>query len=74
MESRQKNILTILLIIIIVIIAGIIGYLGFEVVNENVKEKEAGEITAEFDSVVPTISEEEWEDEYLNEDGQIVGE
>ena len=74
MESRQQNILTILLIIIIVIIAGIIGYLGFEVVNENVKEKEAGEITAEFDSIVPTISEEEWEDEYTDEEGQPVGE
>ena len=41
MESRQKNVLTILLIIIIVIIAGIIGYLGFEVINQNVKEEEA---------------------------------
>ena len=59
MESRQKNILTILLIIIIVIIAGIIGYLGFEVINQNVKEKEASEITSEFDSIVPTITEDE---------------
>ena len=59
MESTQKNILTVLLIIIIVIIVGIIGYLGFELINQNVKEKEANKITDEFDSIVPTVTEEE---------------
>lgn len=59
MESTQKNILTVLLIIIIVIIVGIIGYLGFELINQNVKEKEASEITDEFDSIVPTVTEDE---------------
>ncbi len=72
MESRQKNVLTILLIIIIVIIAGIIGYLGFEVINQNVKEKEASEITSEFDSIVPTITEDElMEEEIDGQDGDI---
>lgn len=59
MDSRRKNILTLLLIIVIVIIVGIIGYIGFELVNENVKEGKAAEITDEFDSLIPTVTEDE---------------
>ena len=72
METRQKNILTILLIVIIVIIAGIVGYLGFEVVNQNVKEKEASEITAEFDNLVPTLTEGEIIEENADLNQEIV--
>ena len=72
METRQKNILTLLLIIIIVIIAGIVGYLGFEVINQNVKEKEAGEITAEFDNLVPTLTEGEIIEENADLNQEIV--
>lgn len=68
MESKQKNILTLLLIVIIVIIVGIIGYLGFELINQNVKQKEAEKITDEFDSVVPTLSEEEILENSLNDE------
>lgn len=62
MESRKKNILTMLLIIIMVIIFGIIGYLGFELINGNVKENKSEEITDEFDQQIPTISEDELEE------------
>ena len=72
METRQKNILTLLLIIIIVIIAGIVGYLGFEVINQNVKEKEASEITAEFDNLVPTLTEGEIIEENADLNQEIV--
>ena len=62
MESRKKNILTMLLIIIMVIILGIVGYLGFELINGNVKENQSEEITDEFDRQIPTISEDELEE------------
>lgn len=63
MESKDKNVLTLLLIILIVVIAGIIGYIGFEVINENVKQGNSEDITDEFDSIIPTISEEELEND-----------
>ena len=59
MESKRKNILTLILIIVIVIIAGIIGYIGFELINENVKQGNAEDITDEFDDLIPTVTEEE---------------
>lgn len=59
MKTKQDNILTLLLIIVIVIIVGIIGYLGFEVIDGNIKQAQSEEITEEFDSLVPTIAEEE---------------
>lgn len=62
MESKRKNFLTILLIIIVVIIVGIIGYLGFELINEKIKENESKSITDEFDSQIPTITEDELEE------------
>lgn len=65
METKKDNVLTLLLIIVIVIIVGIIGYLGFEVINGNIKQSQSEEITDEFDSLVPTITEEERE-EILN--------
>lgn len=71
MESKDKNVLTLLLIILIVVIAGIIGYIGFEVINENVKQGNSEDITDEFDSIIPTISEEELEnDEGIQLDDQ----
>lgn len=71
MESKDKNVLTLLLIILIVVIAGIIGYIGFEVINENVKQGNSEEITDEFDNMIPTISEEELEnDEGIQLDDQ----
>ena len=71
MESEDKNVLTLLLIILIVVIAGIIGYIGFEVINENVKQGNSEEITDEFDNMIPTISEEELEnDEGIQLDDQ----
>ena len=63
MESKDKNVLTLLLIILIVVIAGIIGYIGFEVINENVKQGNSEDITDEFDSIIPTRSEEELEND-----------
>ena len=62
MESKRKNFLTILLIIIVVIIVGIIGYLGFELISEKIKENEAQTITDEFDSQIPTVTEDELDD------------
>ena len=71
MESKDKKVLTLLLIILIVVIAGIIGYIGFEVINENVKQGNSEEITDEFDNMIPTISEEELEnDEGIQLDDQ----
>ena len=71
MESKDKNVLTLLLIILIVVIAGIIGYIGFEVINDNVKLGNSEEITTEFDNMIPTISEEELEnDEGIQLDDQ----
>ena len=71
MESKDKNVLTLLLIILIVDIAGITGYIGFEVINENVKQGNSEEITDEFDNMIPTISEEELEnDEGIQLDDQ----
>lgn len=69
METKKDNVLTLLLIIVIVIIVGIIGYLGFEVINGNIKQSQSEEITDEFDSLVPTITEEELQ-ETLNNDGE----
>ena len=63
MKSKDKNVLTLLLIILIVVIAGIIGYIGFELINENVKEGNSAEITDEFDNLIPTVSEDELEDQ-----------
>lgn len=59
MGSRDKNVLTLLLIMVIVIIVGLIGYLGFEIVNGKVKESQSEEITDEFDSQIPTVTEDE---------------
>ena len=63
MKSKDKNVLTLLLIILIVVIAGIIGYIGFELINENVKEGNSTEITDEFDNLIPTVSEDELEEQ-----------
>lgn len=59
MDYKKKNILTMLLIIITAVIIGIIGYFGFELINGNVRESQAEDITDEFESRVPTITEEE---------------
>lgn len=67
MDSKRKDVLTLLLIIVIVIIFGLIGYLGFELINGKVKETNAQEITDEFDDLVPTISEEELEEQEIEE-------
>jgi len=67
MESKRKNFLTILLIIIIVVIVGIIGYLGFELIDGKVKEKQSKSITDEFDSQIPTITEDELAEELAQE-------
>jgi len=67
MESKEKNVLTILLIIIVVVIIGIIGYLGYEVISQNSKQKHSEEISDEFDRLVPTISEDEYEEQYGGE-------
>lgn len=72
MESKRKNILTLILIIVIVIIAGIIGYIGFELINENVKQGNAEDITDEFDSLIPTVTEEELA-EADSETGETTG-
>lgn len=66
MESKEKNVLTILLIIIVVIIIGIIGYLSYEVISQNSKQKHSEEISDEFDRLVPTISEDEYNEQYGN--------
>lgn len=66
METKKDNVLTLLLIIVIVVIVGIIGYLGFEVINGNIKQSQSEEITDEFDSLVPTITEEEREEQLSN--------
>lgn len=68
MESKEKNVLTILLIIVVVIIIGIIGYLSYEVISQNSKQKHSEEISDEFDRLVPTISEDEYEEQYGGED------
>ena len=67
MESKEKNVLTILLIIIVVVIIGIIGYLSYEVISQNSKQKHSEEISDEFDRLVPTISEDEYEEQYGSE-------
>lgn len=63
MESKRKNILTILLIIVIVVIVGIIGFLGFELINGKIKETASQTITDEFDKQIPTITQEEFNEE-----------
>lgn len=67
MDSKRKDVLTLLLIIVIVVIFGLIGYLGFELINGRVKENKAQEITDEFDDLIPTVSEEELEEQEIGE-------
>lgn len=84
MKRNDKNILTLLLITVIVIIVGIIGFLAFEIISTQTKEKEAQEITDQFDDLVPTISEEELAeleaaelaeatDQYIEDPGSSAG-
>ncbi len=61
MNTKRNNILTIILIILIIVIIGIIGYLGYELVDSVIAESKSEEITDEFDSEVPTVTEEELE-------------
>ena len=72
MNLKKKNVLTVLLVIVIVVIIGIIGYLGYELINRTIKEGNSQEITDEFDSQIPTITEEELAEleQQQNENGE----
>ncbi len=59
MNTKRKNILTAMLVIVIIVIIGVVGYFGFEIIDTKITEKKSQEITDEFDTQIPTISEEE---------------